>query len=157
MCKIDGADNAVALDIRIASASGTCVDNKTMRRLAATKAIAYSSVLVREARNSVWPGNCSHPEKARACFIGAVAMASMLPAAHTRRSFDIAGGCLASRARFNSRFDKSPDVVEVKNDGFSEMSGEPFSAPHNVVAALQVERARCVRQQLCVADNHRHT
>ena len=42
--------------IRIASASGTCVEINTIRKFAATKAIAYSSVLVRCARNSVWPG-----------------------------------------------------------------------------------------------------
>ena len=37
----------------IASDNGTCVDNNTMRRFAATKAIAYSSAPVRCARNSV--------------------------------------------------------------------------------------------------------
>ena len=62
------------------------------------------------------------------------------------RGFDVAGGRLAGGARFNSRFDKTPNVVEVKNDGLSEVSGEPFSAPHNVVAASQVKRAGRVRQ-----------
>src|SRR6266536_1690374 len=68
--------------------------------------------------------------------------------------FDVSGGRLSSRARFYARFDKAADVIKMKDDRFCKVLRDRFSDAHNVVTALQVERACSMSQQLCVANDY---
>ena len=82
-------------------------------------------------------------------------MASMLPAAHRLDGrFDVTGRSLSGVARFDARLDKAADIVEMKDDRRVKIVGKGLALTNDVVAALQIERARGVREQLRVADDY---
>ncbi len=86
--------------------------------------------------------------------MGAVAMASTAPAPHS----STAASMYWAAARPDEP-DSTPgatdahDVVEVVDERRGRLRGERLAAPHDLVAALKVERARRVREQLRVADD----
>src|SRR5450432_3458562 len=69
---------------------------------------------------------------------------------------DVTGSRFTGGAGFNSRFNKPGNVVEMKNDWIDEIRWQRLSVAHNVIARLQIKRARRVSQQLGVPDDHRH-
>src|SRR5712692_10854583 len=73
------------------------------------------------------------------------------------RGFDIAGGGLSGRARFNARLDVSVDIIEMKNHRVPDSIRKALAPAYDLVSTLQVERSRVMRQQLGVANNDRRT
>src|SRR5713226_1585050 len=77
--------------------------------------------------------------------------------AQLNRSFDVAGRSLSGRARFNARLDVSIDIIEMKNYRTDCSVRKALAPADDLVATLQVERSRVMRQQLGVANNYRRT
>src|SRR5947207_7240532 len=73
------------------------------------------------------------------------------------RGLDVTRGGPASRAGLNSRFDIAVDVVEMVNEGMTEVVRQRFATTNYFVTALQVKRTRIVREDLRVANNYRDT
>ncbi len=69
------------------------------------------------------------------------------------RRLDVLGGGAARLARLDAGRHGRADVVEVVDDRKLRVGGQALAAADDVVAALKVERARRVREQLRVADD----
>src|ERR1700682_4408571 len=69
---------------------------------------------------------------------------------------NVTRSCFSRGARFNSWFDKTTYVIEMKDDRLNEICGEGFTVTDNVVTGLQIQGARGVSQLLRVADDHCH-
>src|SRR5713226_3726207 len=73
------------------------------------------------------------------------------------RRLDVTSGGFAGVARFDSGLDVSLNVIEMKDYGIAESIGKAFIIANDLVSALQIQRARIVRQQLSIADDYRDT
>ena len=71
------------------------------------------------------------------------------------RGFNVLSRSLARIARFDSRLDMSLNVIQMIDDWFIRLRRQIFIATNDVIAALQIQRARVVREQLCVSDYDR--
>src|SRR2546421_12098685 len=71
------------------------------------------------------------------------------------RGFNVLGRGLSRSARFDSHLDVSVDVIQMIDDWFIRLRRQVFIATNDVIAALQIQRARVVREQLCVSDYDR--
>src|SRR5688572_26123781 len=69
---------------------------------------------------------------------------------------DVSAGSLSGSCRFYSWFDKSIDVIEVKDCRLEEVFRKSFPFSNDVVTALKIKFACSVCQQLGIADYHRH-
>ena len=68
------------------------------------------------------------------------------------RGFNVLRRGFSRIARFDSRLDVSVDVIQMIDDWLIELRRQIFIATDNVIAALQIQRARIVCEQLCISD-----
>src|SRR5262249_157885 len=72
-------------------------------------------------------------------------------------SLNVFGSGFAGEHGFNGRFDGGGDVGEMEDDWIGEVFWKRFVATDDVIPGLQVQRTRCMSQQLRIAYDYRQT
>src|SRR5213594_2108678 len=72
-------------------------------------------------------------------------------------SFDIACGGFTGCTRFDAGLDVPFDIVEMIDKRGADLVRESLAAADDLIAALQIQGPRIVRQQLGVANDYRNT
>src|ERR1041384_687794 len=70
--------------------------------------------------------------------------------------FNVTCRSFPGSARLNTGFNEATYIIEVVDNGFGNLIWEFFVLADDVVTALQIECARRVGQQLCIADDYRY-